>query len=253
MANANVNDCLVRYFNQHIFEYWTSFRASSLRFIQGQTSAPGAVTFVAETDAGDAGPSGSSEKSPGGEVVGFVVWSRQGESAVARNWQRLNTGLSHWMEKQLNSLRDFYFNKVPGVNPTRHKENFAKIVSFLDPGWTKMGFDEFWEVGLLFVNPKYQRRGLARMLLEWGTRQAGTEGVPVVVHSSPVGRYTYEAVGFKVIERREDLEQFFDTGKEGVNKLVWEPEGKTDWLEKTKKAEKQNVEETRKPYKKYAA
>lgn len=73
---------------------------------------------------------------------------------------------------------------------------------------------------LLTVDPKYQRRGAGRMLVQWGTEVADKLGVKVnlfpspnkvmgaltlsqaVVESSEEARGLYESEGFRVVEHR---------------------------------------------------
>lgn len=48
------------------------------------------------------------------------------------------------------------------------------------------------------VDPRYQRRGIGRMLLLWGIDQAMQQGKDCYLFSTPAGRPAYESVGFAV-------------------------------------------------------
>lgn len=80
----------------------------------------------------------------------------------------------------------------------------------------------------MMVDEGYWRRGVGRMLLNWGTTQAQAEGVPATVLASPMGKKFYESGGFKPIERQTGFDELFDNGVEGTWTLVWEPEGKEE-------------------------
>ena len=54
---------------------------------------PGWIFWVAETDEDDEptiAQKQKGEKEIGGRVVGYAAWLREGQSPVARNWQRMN-------------------------------------------------------------------------------------------------------------------------------------------------------------------
>lgn len=68
------------------------------------------------------------------------------------------------------------------------------------------------------TDPAYQRRGLARKLVAWGTRQADEYGLPAYVESSPAAHDVYRKEGF------QDLECFeLDFSAYGAKELhqVW--------------------------------
>ncbi|EPE36377.1 Acyl-CoA N-acyltransferases (Nat) [Glarea lozoyensis ATCC 20868] len=56
---------------------------------------------------------------------------------------------------------------------------------------------------LLTVDPEYQRRGVGRMLVQWGTLLADDIGLTAVVESTDPGRGLYESEGFVYVDTFE--------------------------------------------------
>ncbi|POR38561.1 Uncharacterized protein TPAR_01259 [Tolypocladium paradoxum] len=50
------------------------------------------------------------------------------------------------------------------------------------------------------VDPEHQRRGIGKMLLDWGLEQAVKEGIDCYLVATPAGRPFYQAAGFDVVE-----------------------------------------------------
>lgn len=75
-------------------------------------------------------------------------------------------------------------------------------------------------MGLLAVAPECQRRGIGRLLVEYGQRLAEGENVPLTLVSSVVGRKLYVGCGFLGLG---DL----GLGEGEVDRvvMVWEPDG----------------------------
>jgi ribosomal protein S18 acetylase RimI-like enzyme len=86
----------------------------------------------------------------------------------------------------------------------------------------------YWHLGLLATDPKYQRRGIGKKLVEFGREMARKENVPVTLEASVVGRGLYLKIGFKIVNYMELSEA---AGIAAVQ-MVWEPEdSKGNWLE----------------------
>lgn len=54
----------------------------------------------------------------------------------------------------------------------------------------------FWELQVLAVSPKFQRKGVGSMLLYWGMEQASLHHLPVVVAATLNGECLYKKYGF---------------------------------------------------------
>lgn len=101
--------------------------------------------------------------------------------------------------------------------------------------YAALGHDElyaplgpFWNLGLLAVSPRHQRRGVGAKMLQYIQAIANEENVPVSLEASEVGKELYLKCGFKVINYVEYTEGLWDID------MVWEPkhlEGK--FLEET--------------------
>ena len=83
-----------------------------------------------------------------------------------------------------------------------------------------------WHLSLLGTDEKFQRRGIGRMLLEFGMRMAERDDVPIALESSVAGMSLYKRSGFKVVYKAEvegDLECVV---------MAWEPEQSMgEWVE----------------------
>jgi GNAT superfamily N-acetyltransferase len=85
-----------------------------------------------------------------------------------------------------------------------------------------------WNVGLLAVSPRHQRRGVGGKLLKYIQDIATEENLPITLEASVAGQGLYLKSGFKVINETEIAEGLFDVD------MVWEPEHlKGKFLEKT--------------------
>jgi GNAT superfamily N-acetyltransferase len=70
-----------------------------------------------------------------------------------------------------------------------------------------------------FVHPEYQRRGIASLLLRWGTQKADELHANIWLTSTPQAVSTYEKSGWKVVDQQEiDLAKY---GGEAVYIRAW--------------------------------
>ncbi|KAL1994165.1 hypothetical protein VTN49DRAFT_2834 [Thermomyces lanuginosus] len=66
------------------------------------------------------------------------------------------------------------------------------------------------ELDLLIVDPKYQGRGIGKMLLKWGFEYAEKAKLPIYIEATEAGRPVYEKAGLKIL-----LEDLFDSTQYG--------------------------------------
>jgi GNAT superfamily N-acetyltransferase len=231
-ATGNEHDELTKYMRRNIRSQWTSYRSSCGRWLKGKLAAPGTICYVAESKVT-------------GEVVGWAIWSRHGESATAEGWKRGNSGWGTALERRLMGWRNTYYKWVPGVDRTAEHAHVADLLPVLVEEWPGDIFNEFWELDGLYVDPREWRRGIGRLLVSWGVEKGKEESVPVLVRSSPLGRRLYENVGFRVVKREEGFDKYIpefiedlkvkDTDEaKGCWALCWQPEG-TDFLERARR------------------
>lgn len=182
------------------------------------------MTFVVETDLSDYDER-TSDSSP--EVVGWASWSRCGESETAKKWQNdVNGGWGDALNRQLMSLEEKYW-KLFRRDVTRIHENMDLLKQdVMAEEWDEL-LKECWELNGCFVDRKWQKRGLSKTLIDWGKERATEEGVPIVVHASPVGNIAYRRNGFTSIGVA-GFSKYFDElefGGELMQNWVWAPQG----------------------------
>lgn len=56
------------------------------------------------------------------------------------------------------------------------------------------------DLDYLGVDPNHQRRGIGKLLLNWGVDKAKTEGRDCYLIATPAGRPLYESVGFVYLQ-----------------------------------------------------
>ncbi|KAL1836474.1 hypothetical protein VTJ49DRAFT_5088 [Mycothermus thermophilus] len=59
------------------------------------------------------------------------------------------------------------------------------------------GHSKMWYLMMIAVDPKHHRRGIGKMLVQYGLDQAVKDGVDVYLIASPAGRLLYESLGFE--------------------------------------------------------
>lgn len=231
-AVGNEHDELTKYMRRNIQQKWTSYRNGCRRFLQMKVASPGTVCYVAE------------ERSTG-EVVGWALWTRHGKSAKAKEWQKPNSGLLKAIERKLIAAEESYYKHVPYVDPTGNHEHMKQLMPVLNDEWPNDIFPEFWELDGLYVHPEQYRKGIGKMLALWGVEKGRAETVPVLVHSSPLGRRLYENVGFGVVNRMDGFDAYVPEFAEelkvkdkdeakGCWAMCWQPDG-TDFLERARR------------------
>ncbi|KAI9696899.1 MAG: hypothetical protein M1820_007974 [Bogoriella megaspora] len=56
---------------------------------------------------------------------------------------------------------------------------------------------DYWYLASLLTHEEYQRKGVAKLLLNWGIEQADRDGADIYLESSPAGLPVYKKFGFK--------------------------------------------------------
>ncbi|OAA76568.1 Acyl-CoA N-acyltransferase [Akanthomyces lecanii RCEF 1005] len=132
----------------------------------------------------------------GDKIVGFSMWEEPlPEGQAGESMTKGVVPCETLDEEAYNELR---------------RASHEATVDFLG----KDGSKHMWYLDYLGVDPGQQRRGIGKMLLNWGLEKAQEQGKDAYLIATPAGRPLYQAAGF------EDLGAFmlFDTPHYGMIK-----------------------------------
>ncbi|KAF2843014.1 hypothetical protein M501DRAFT_985169 [Patellaria atrata CBS 101060] len=134
-------------------------------------------------------------------IVGVAEWEKQGPNA---------TGLWRWDPRRLmkplqilrNAVSSYFFPNRAAHSPEaltifhRAFPFFSHIWQSMSPTGTRR--DNGYYLDLLAIDPRFHRRGLGRLLCNWGIDKARREGVcaSVVASGDAESKGFYQSVGF---------------------------------------------------------
>lgn len=210
-------------------EYPEDFRQFFLRKLKLRYWAIGCYIHVAVLNKGD------KNYLYEGQVVGYAVWERQGESDMARKWRQPSLRrrkasctykatvrqitspinlLAAVLESALLQLEENYYALTcadKSIDYDRLRQ-YVKIEQFDN-------ILEIWRLRGLCVDPAFQGRGIAGKLLDWGQEQASREACPIGLMSSQMAEAVYFKKGFREYCR------VLIGGLIDVAVMIWEPKG----------------------------
>ncbi|KAH7396941.1 acyl-CoA N-acyltransferase [Phaeosphaeria sp. MPI-PUGE-AT-0046c] len=145
-----------------------------------------------------------------GEVVGMALWDIY---LTPSEWRR---GEISWLSGD-------------------ERERAEKLVSPLWEAREKLWLDErYLYCHVVAVHPRYQRRGIGQMLMEYGIGVARTAGLPVYIESSRDGTRLYEKTGCRRLKNPLQAEKKTCGSEESENTdltlFVWIQNGGEDQL-----------------------
>ncbi|KAK2750444.1 hypothetical protein FQN57_003924 [Myotisia sp. PD_48] len=156
-VEALMEDILYALLNPKRKEYPDEFRAGFERRLRAESVTPGFVLYVAITDSKDEGEPN--------QVMGYAIWERRGQSPEAGGWKAENEGvwtvIKYMYHTLQNNMIDYFeLDKSKDVRASvrfteQSKGTFASPI-----------FSEMWYLSLLVVDPRYQRRGVGKMLVQ---------------------------------------------------------------------------------------
>ncbi|KND88961.1 hypothetical protein TOPH_06412 [Tolypocladium ophioglossoides CBS 100239] len=117
-----------------------------------------------------------------GAIVGFSVW----EAPVRGEEDEEETNLP---EKPCAALDHVALAEMRRLVVEDAKRRFGERES-----------KDVWHLGYIGVDPQNHRRGIGKMLLDWGLKQGVNEGIDCYLVATPAGRPFYQAAGFDVVE-----------------------------------------------------
>ncbi|KAI9705691.1 MAG: hypothetical protein M1820_005101 [Bogoriella megaspora] len=194
----------------------------------------GAIAFVVVTDENDADWKGKEE------LAGYSFWERKGTSKQAEKWQSepwyagmrdrpidetrreiflLTSFLG--IERSLLAIELYYERFVNRAVDWKKMDEMGVMLSSLR--WDESAdIPESWHAHVIACSPKFRRRGVGTLLLNWGLERAREEGIPVLLQATPAGKPLYEKAGFDKIAAgaSQMMTQFVTT------EMLWEPEDK---------------------------
>ena len=101
----------------------------------------------------------------------------------------------------------------PPTNEWPEGGDHELATTFFFEGWRMhkgiMGGRPHWYLELLSTRKEYQRKGVGRILMEWGVEKADADGWECYLGSSAEGKGLYEKYGFMEVERRTHFEGKF--------------------------------------------
>ena len=140
-----------------------------------------------------------------GEIMGFVCWMHRGYLPRPPGPNSTTGRFSEPSEDQQNKT------KIQAMEDME-SAHFVEFMTDIMPAETKC-----WIVGGLDVAPKFQRMGVGRALLDWGTSRAEEDKVFAWVHSSDSAWKAYAGCGFDIVRvLRIDLDAYAEG--DAVNK-----------------------------------
>ncbi|KAK5994855.1 hypothetical protein PT974_03241 [Cladobotryum mycophilum] len=87
--------------------------------------------------------------------------------------------------------------------PELDRNAFDEFISALDQDhkatFGERGIKDVWHLDHFGVDLRHQRKGVGKVLLEWGLRHAAKEGRDCYLTSTPAGKSLYTAAGFEVV------------------------------------------------------
>jgi ribosomal protein S18 acetylase RimI-like enzyme len=205
-----------------------SWRQHALSIQRNNYYQPNTWGFVCVADTND-------DFANEGEILGYARWVRRvsKEDAATDPWMRHTSMLEraeswlHWAElKWEETLRT-----NPAVSWTRTDAFMRSIIA--STGFAPIYAATYWYLDSLAVAPEYQRRGVARRLVDWGLQRAkmeteervavGKVPLPVALIGTAPGLHLYRSLGFKVVGWEDD--SFLDVSANGGSNMVWDTTG----------------------------
>ncbi|KAJ5550270.1 hypothetical protein N7461_004968 [Penicillium sp. DV-2018c] len=168
-AQAMLEDELFDYICPYRYEYHSDYRREILDRLRPRFVKPGFMIVVAVEDEGT-----TSEL-----IRGYALWQR--------------------IEKEIQDTRAADYPPDRSVDPDR-LEHYKASVRDCFP------YDEYPELlwlETLAVDPKYQRRGIGRRLVQWGMLLSQLEKVPIGLEAGIQGSALYETLGFQTLNTLE--------------------------------------------------
>ncbi|KAH6886975.1 acyl-CoA N-acyltransferase [Thelonectria olida] len=121
----------------------------------------------------------------GGKIVGYSIWQRpvgdDEEEEEQQPTQMTLTGVDQDAYAEL--------HRILGED---ERESFGD-----------RGTKDIWHLASIGVHPQYQKRGIGKILLNWGVQEASKQGKDCYLVATPTGVALYRAAGFENVRTME--------------------------------------------------
>lgn len=207
--------------------YPHSLRSSFHRRARARLSQQGFYSLVCVLDENDVTTDAKNDHgsenlgaSRVGAIMGFATFKRNGpaDDDLQKTWDSNNSSLLSSIERLACMLEDKYVEMLR-LEYARDDANAAEFGASAASSNPFAGLRARWHVHMLAVSPRWQRRGVASTLLQWGFDRAREEQVPLTLLASATGLALYRKLGFRVVswEVLESISQ-----NEGGAVCVWD-------------------------------
>ncbi|KAL7788624.1 acyl-CoA N-acyltransferase [Trichoderma ceciliae] len=115
------------------------------------------------------------------QVVGFGLWDVYSEKAA-------NQPQSSVQEPPPPSFDQEAYAELRAIVSADHKEVFGE-----------RGIKDVWHLDYLGVDPQQQRKGIGKIVLDWGIRRAAEEKKDCYLLATPAGKTLYSNTGFEEV------------------------------------------------------
>ncbi|KAJ4256051.1 hypothetical protein NW762_009125 [Fusarium torreyae] len=178
-------------------KYYKKYLKTKESIVRHGMDDPTGTVIIAELEEGDEGWAGQTE------LMGFCIWYRDQEKKVTGDDEKKEPLLSRFKSYITNSDMVEYVSDM--LDPLTSAPNAATMARTCRSPSSKRYFDTdpgdcaMYGIMDIAVHPKYQGRGVARKLVQWGMNKAREEGLPIELAATPAGSGLYTKLGFKKI------------------------------------------------------
>ena len=196
-ANAFADDNLFLFLRPHKFRYPTYLRSHFVRVLHKRLNAPGLVGRAVVSDDNDEWY----DENTGSEILGYATWERRGNDFDRKFWGEDSIGkLFERFAVELEMKHSNFFR----LDKSYDYDNLQTYLDAANAGDSIFetcleGHPEHMWLAFLAVDPKFQRRGVGKRLMQWGMKRADAESIPLGLTSSPAGEKLYFDCGFREV------------------------------------------------------
>ncbi|KID85033.1 Acyl-CoA N-acyltransferase [Metarhizium guizhouense ARSEF 977] len=128
-----------------------------------------------------------------GQIVGFALWEIPAPNASD----------SELLPSAVSS---------PGLDESAFEEMQRILVNHVRKHFGDEGTSNMWHLDHLAVDPRHQRRGIGKLLLNWGIEKAKHDGRDCYLVATPAGKSLYESVGFRTLQELSIFDNVVNNG-----------------------------------------